>query len=381
MRAATTRAVRRDEFPILDNATYLVSHSMGAAPRGARAALDAYWNEWSESGPEAWERWLPRIAEIADGIGAIVGAPPGSTFLGPNVSLLQAAIASSLDFRDERNEIVYEALQFPSVTYVWREWEKYGARVRVVPSDDGRTIETQRILDAITERTALAVVSHAYYVSGAVADVAAIQQRCRETGALLCVDAYQTTGVYPYDVAALELDVVTGGSHKWLCGGPGCAWISVRPALLEHFRPAVTGWMAHARPFAFEDAPIVHAPSMYRFGTGTPTIPGYVAAQTGHRLVREIGVTAIREHNVRLTTLLAEGAKERGFSVPTPLEPQRRTGWIGMDFDGAERVCAQLVAERVFVDYRPGCGIRVSPHFYTTDDEIARFFEAIDELR
>lgn len=381
MRAATTRAVRRDEFPILENATYLVSHSMGAAPRGARVALDAYWNEWSESGPEAWERWLPRIAEIADGIGAIVGAPPGSTFLGPNVSLLQAAIASSLDFRDERNEIVYEALQFPSVTYVWREWEKYGARVRVVPSDDGRTIETQRILDAITERTALAVVSHAYYVSGAVADVAAIQQRCRETGALLCVDAYQTTGVYPYDVAALELDVVTGGSHKWLCGGPGCAWISVRPALLERFRPAVTGWMAHARPFAFEDAPIVHAPSMYRFGTGTPTIPGYVAAQTGHRLVREIGVTAIREHNVRLTTLLAEGATERGFSVPTPLEPQRRTGWIGMDFDGAERICAQLVAERVFVDYRPGCGIRVSPHFYTTDDEIARFFEAIDELR
>ncbi len=180
---------------------------------------------------------------------------------------------------------------------------------------------------------------------------------------------------------ALDLDVVTGGSHKWLCGGPGCGWIYIRPELLEHFHPAVTGWMAHARPFGFEPAPIEHAPSMYRFGNGTPTIPGYVVARAGHDLIREIGVERVREHNVRLTTLLAQGALEREFRVPTPLEPERRTGWIGMDFEGADKVCEALVAERVFVDYRPGCGIRVSPHFYTTQDEIARFFDALDRLR
>jgi kynureninase len=381
MRAAATQALHRDAFPILANSTYLVSHSMGAAPLGARAALDAYWEEWARDGPEAWERWLASIGEIADGIGAIVGAPRGSVFLGPNVSLLQAAIASCLDLRNERSEIVYEALQFPSVTYVWRAWQRFGARVSIVASGDGRTIPTERILDAITERTALAVLSHAYYVSGAVADVAAIQRRCREVGALLCLDAYQTTGVYPYDAAELELDIVTGGSHKWLCGGPGCGWIYVRPALLERFRPAVTGWMAHARPFAFERAPIEHAPSMYRFGNGTPTIPGYVVARAGHEFIRTVGVRAIREHNVRLTTQLAQGALERGFTVPTPLEPEKRTGWIGMDFEGAQHVCDALVAERVFVDYRPGCGIRVSPHFYTTDEEIARFFSAVDRLR
>ncbi|MBV8148393.1 MAG: aminotransferase class V-fold PLP-dependent enzyme, partial [Candidatus Eremiobacteraeota bacterium] len=323
----------------------------------------------------------PRIGEIADGIGHIIGAARESVFLGPNVSVLQAALASCLPFAKDRNEVVFEALQFPSLTYVWKEWERYGAIVRVIPSEDGRTIPTERICEAITGRTAIAVLSHAYYVSGALADIRTIQERCREVGTLLCVDAYQTTGIVPYDVTQWDLDVVVGGSHKWLCGGPGCGWIYVKPSLLKRFRPAVTGWFAHARPFGFEPAPIEHAPSMYRFATGTPTIPGYMAAKPGHDLVRDIGVSRIREHNVRLTTRLAAEALERGLRVNTPLEPERRTGWIGIDFDDSARVCRELIAQRVFVDYRPGCGIRVGPHFYTTDDEIDRFFNVLDKQR
>jgi kynureninase len=381
MATTMTHARLRDRFATLDTSTYLVSHSMGAAPLEAKTALDSYFEDWAADGPEAWERWLPRIGEIADGIGAIVGAPAGSVFLGPNVSVLQAALATCFDFRGERNEVVYESLQFPSLTYVWTEWERFGAKVRVVDSDDGRTIPTERICAAITEKTTLAVLSHAYYISGAIADVRAIQAHCRSVGAILCVDAYQTTGVYPYDVTQWDLDVVSGGSHKWLCGGPGCGWIYVKPAMLERFRPAVTGWMAHAAPFDFEPAPIVYSQSMYRFGTGTPTIPGYLVAKPGHDLIREVGVARIREHNVRLTTLLAEMALERGLRVNTPLVPEQRTGWIGIDFDDSARVSKRLLEQRVFIDYRPGCGLRVSPHFYTTDEEIVRFFTLLDRLR
>lgn len=376
-----TAALHRDEFPGLADCTYLVSHSMGAAPKGAKDALDTYWAQWVKDGPEAWDIWLPRIAQIADGIGSLIGAPAGSVFLGPNVSVMQAALATSIDFRTERNEVVYEALQFPSVTYVWREWERYGAKTRVVPSDDGRTIPTERIIAAITERTAIAVLSHAYYVSGAVADIRTIQAHCRSVGALLCVDTYQTTGVYPYDVTSWDLDIVTGGSHKWLLGGPGCGWIYVKPALLERFRPAVTGWMAHEDPFAFEDAPIRHASSMYRFGTGTPTIPGYVVAQPGHEIIARIGIARIREHNIRLTTKIAEMALERELTVNTPLVPEQRTGWIGIDFEGSHRASKELIERRVFIDYRPGCGIRLSAHFYTTDEEIDRFFTTLDSIR
>jgi kynureninase len=381
MIGSTTQPRYRDRFPILATSTYLVSHSMGAAPLGAKTALESYFDEWASEGAEAWERWLPRIAEIADGIGGIIGAPAGSTFLGPNVSTMQAALASSLTYTPARNEVVFEALQFPSLTYVWTEWQRFGAQPRIVPSDDGQTIPTERILNAITERTVIAVLSHAYYVSGAVADIRAIQQHCRNTGTLLCVDAYQTTGVYPYDVTEWDLDIVTGGSHKWLCGGPGCGWIYVKPSLREVLEPAVTGWMAHARPFSFEAAPMTWSPTMYRWGNGTPTIPGYVVAKPGHDLIKEIGVAAIREHNVRLTTMIAEMALERELQVNTPLDPRHRTGWIGIDFPGSQQVYQQLIERRVFVDYRPGCGIRVGAHFYTSDDDVRAFFETLDGVR
>jgi kynureninase len=371
----------RERFPTLARATYLVSHSMGAPPLGARDALAAYWAAWAENGPEAWERWLPEIAAIADNLGSIFNAPPGSVSLVPNVSLAQAAIASALSFEGERCEVVIEALQFPSVTYVWKAWERYGARVVDVPSEDGRTMSTDRICSAIGERTAVVALSHAAYVSGATIDVAAIAERCRETGALFVLDAYQTTGIVPFDVAALGVDAVIGGSHKWLCGGPGCGFLYIRPGVRERLEPAITGWMGHADPFAFEAAPIRLAAGAHRFNTGTPTVPGYLAARAGHDAILDVGVEAIRAHNIRLTTILAHGALARGFSVPTPLDPAKRTGWIGMDFDGADRAASALFERRVFVDYRPGCGLRVSPHFYTSDADIEAFFGAIDEIR
>ncbi|MBD5605919.1 MAG: aminotransferase class V-fold PLP-dependent enzyme [Candidatus Eremiobacteraeota bacterium] len=378
----TTTAPRlRERFPTLANATYLVSHSMGAPPLGARDALRAYWDAWAENGPEAWDRWLPEITEIADGLGSIFGAPPGSVSLVPNVSLAQAAIASARSFAAPRCNVVIEATQFPTVTYVWKAWERYGARVVEVPSDDGRTMSTDRICSAIDERTAVVALSHAAYVSGATIDVAAIAARCRETGALFVLDAYQTTGIVPFDAVALGVDVVVGGSHKWLCGGAGCGFVYVRPGLRAQLEPAITGWMGHAEPFAFEAAPIRLAEGAHRFNTGTPTVPGYLAARAGHDATRELGVEAIHAHNVRLTPVLADGALARGFDVPTPLDPQRRTGWIGMDFAGADRAAAALFERRIFVDYRPGCGLRVSPHFYTSDDDVDAFFTAVDEIR
>ncbi|MBV8645130.1 MAG: aminotransferase class V-fold PLP-dependent enzyme, partial [Candidatus Eremiobacteraeota bacterium] len=307
----------RDRFAGLDANTWLVSHSMGAPPLAARDALVRYHEQWADGGPEgAWPAWLDEARAIADGIGAIIGAPAGSIALGPNVSVLQSALASSLDLHGaERNEIVYEALQFPSLAYVWTAWERAGAKTVRVPTDDGKTIPTERICAAIGPRTAVVVLSHAYYQSGVVIDVPTIVARAREVGALVVLDAYQTTGTYPYDVVALDLDVVVGGSHKWLCGGPGCAWIYVRPTLADRFRPMVTGWFAHRDPFAFDAPPIDYATDQMRWATGTPTIPGYLVAKPGHAIIREIGVPAIREHNVRLTTRLTEGALERGWTV------------------------------------------------------------------
>ncbi|GAC1615487.1 MAG: aminotransferase class V-fold PLP-dependent enzyme [Candidatus Elarobacter sp.] len=372
----------RKRFAGLEVNTWLVSHSMGAPPLAARDALVRYHAQWADGGPEgAWPAWLDETRAVADGIGALIGARGGSVSLAPNVSVLQSALASALDLRTgDRNEIVYEALQFPSLAYVWTAWERAGAKTVRVPTDDGRTIPTDRICSAITERTAVVVLSHAYYQSGVLIDVQAIAARAREVGALVVLDAYQTTGTYPYDVVALDLDVVVGGSHKWLCGGPGCGWIYVKPALARRFEPAVTGWFAHREPFAFAPPPIEYATDQLRWATGTPPIPGYLVAKAGHDIIREIGVPAIRAHNVRLTTRLTEAAQERGWRVSTPHDARLRTGWVGIDVPGGERILHELVQRRIYVDYRPGCGLRVSAHLYTTDEEIERFLTALDAL-
>jgi kynureninase len=379
--AAPTQARARDRFAGLDKNTWLVSHSMGAPPLAARDALVRYFENWADRGPEAWPRWLDEVREIADGIGAIFNAPKNSVYLAPNVSILQSAIASALTFTPQRNEVVYEALQFPTLTYVWKAWEKMGAVTRCVPSDDGRTIPTERIIAAITERTAVVVLSHAYYQSAALIDVPAIIARAKQTGTLVVLDSYQTTGIVPFDVTALDVDIVVGGSHKWLCGGSGCGYIYVKPSIAHDFAPLVTGWFAHADPWAFAPAPMQYSDTATRWATGTPTIPGYLVARAGHDLIREIGVHAIREHSMRLTKRISDAALERGLTVNSPLNPKARTGWVGIDLPDAHRIVEELIARRVIVDFRPGCGIRVSAHFYTSDDDVANFFSELDVLR
>ncbi len=377
----TTAPSAREHFPTLAGATYLVSHSMGAPPLAVRDVLADYWSAWATEGPEAWSTWLPAVAAIADGVASLVGAAPGTVSLAPNVSLVQAAIASARTFAPERNGVVLDALQFPTVSYVWTAWAKYGARIVTIASDDGRTMSTDRICSAIDERTAIVSLSHAAYVSGSLIDVAAIQARCRESGAIFILDTYQTTGTVPLDVTALDLDVLVGGSHKWLCGGPGCAFLYVRPGLRETLAPAITGWMAHARPFAFDPAPIALATDAHRYNTGTPTVLGYLVARVGHETIAQIGLANVRAHNIRLTERIVDEARARGLTVPTPLDPAQRTGWVGIDFPGADRATAALVARRVFVDYRPSCGIRVGPHFYSSDDDIDVFFRELDAVR
>jgi len=377
----TTEPRLRDRFNGLENNTWLVSHSMGAPPKAAREALNAYYDQWAADGPEAWPSWLDQARAIGDGIGSLIGAAPGSVSLAPNVSLLQSAIASALTFTPDRNEVVYEALMFPTLAYVWTAWERAGAKTVRVPTDDGRTIATERICAAISERTAVVVLSHVYYQSSVLIDVPTIVARAKACGAIVVLDTYQTTGIVPYDVVDLDLDVVVGGSHKWLCGGPGCGFIYVRPELRDRFAPMVTGWFAHRDPFAFDAPPMDYATDALRWATGTPTIPGYIVAKAGHDLIREAGVANIRAHNARLTQHITDTALERGWRVNSPHAVADRGGWVGIDVPEGDRVTHELFERhRIIVDYRPGCGIRVSAHMYTTDAEVAHFLGKMTEI-
>ena len=369
----------RAEFPILERTTYLVSNSLGAMPRATRERLMEYADEWDEWGVRAWARgWWEMPRAVGDGIAPLIGAGAGEVVMLPNVSAAVASVVSALDYGAGRDTIVTTELDFPSVRYVYDGLAtRLGARVTAVPSDDGGlTIDTERLLAAIDERTRLVAVSHVLFRSAYIMDAHAICRRAREVGALVLLDAYHAVGVIPVDVKALGVDFYVGGVLKWLCGGPGGAFLYASPGASERHAPGVTGWQAHARPFAFEPE-MEFAAGAQRWLGGTPPIPALHAAIEGPRIIREAGIEAIRAKSMRQTARLVELAEARGYTVHAPRDPARRGGTVAFDVDHGYEVAQYLLARDVVVDYRPGAGIRVAPHFYTTDAELETAVSAI----
>ena len=383
-RAATATdplLVYRSEFPILERSTYLVSNSLGAMPRGVPDRLAEYVDQWAEFGVRAWANgWWEMPVTVGDEIAPLIGASPGEVAMLPNVTIAQTAVFSALDYAPPRDAIVMTELDFPSVRYAYDQLaRRLGARIVVVPSDDGVSIDTERLLRAIDERTRLVAISHVLFRSAYIMDVDAICRRAHEVGALVSLDSFHAVGVIPVDVKACEVDFLTGGVLKWLCGGPGGCFVYASPAMNERVAPSFTGWQAHARPFAFEPE-MVYASNAWRWLSGTPAIPALFAAIEGPRIVRRAGIQNIREKSVRQTERLIDLADARGYGVTAPRDPARRGGTVAFDVPHAYGVAQALLAENVLVDYRPNAGIRIAPHFYTTDDELERAVPVIDEI-
>ena len=353
-------AAWRGEFPILASTTYLISNSLGAMPRGARERLTAYADLWASRGVRAWEEeWWEQPARVGDQVAALLGAPPGSVTMLPNVTLAEAAVLSCFEPAGRRTKIVFEDENFPSVQYFYSRQPGY--RATPVPKE--------RLLDAIDEETLLVPISHVLFKSAYVQDAAAIVEKAHRVGALVVLDVFQSVGVLPLDVTALGVDFAVGGCLKWLCGGPGNAFLYVRPDLRGTLEPKLTGWAAHRQPFDFAPLPMEDADTAYRFLNGTPVVPCLYAAEEGLRIVGEVGVEAIRAHSLRLTDQLIAKADAAGLPSITPRDHARRGGTVAVNPPGAEAICRELLARDILVDYRPDAGIRIAPHFYNTEDE------------
>jgi len=370
----------RSEFPILERSTYLVSNSLGAMPRAVPDRLAEYVDLWAERGVRAWtEGWWELPGSVGNEIAPLIGADAGELVMMPNVSLAQATILSSVRYTAPRNRIVMTELDFPSVRYVYDHLAtRLGAEIVVVPSDDGITIDSDRLLNAIDERTALVAISHVLFRSAFIMDLEAICERAHRHGALVSADSFHAVGVIPVDVKRSGVDFLTGGVLKWLCGGPGGCFLYASPAVRTTLEPSLTGWMGHTRPFSFEPD-MEYAPNVYRWLGGTPVIPALYAAIEGPRLVRRAGIDAIRAKSQRQTGRLIELADARGYEVYAPRDPAQRGGTVAFAVPHAYEVSRFLLARDIVIDYRPKAGIRVAPHFYTRDDELETAVAAIDE--
>jgi kynureninase len=373
-------AERRSDYPVLATTTYLASHTLGAMHRDTPARLEEYGRLWATQGVTAWETWQPEMTRVADLVGAVVGAPAGSTVLRQNVADLLAAVVSCLDLSGRRNRIVYaDDVEWPGSHYLLQEQHRLGADVVTVPiSDDGGiTVDEERLVEAIDDRTALVYVSKVLFRTASVIDVAPIIEAAHAAGALVVVDAYQAAGTVPIDVTALDVDICLGGSVKYLCGGPGAGWMYVAPRLVDLLRPATVGWFGHARPFDFAFSEIEYAEGVARFAGGTPGVPSAYAAAPGYQAILDVGVHRIRERSQSLTQRLVAAAVAHGWTLNSTLDAERRGGHVAFDPGDAQRVHDRLIARGVVLDFRPGVGLRASPHFYNTADEVDAFVEAV----
>jgi kynureninase len=371
----------RSQFPILDRTTYLISNSLGAMPRAVYAAMQGYADLWATRGVRAWEeRWWMLAADVGDQIGALMNAPKGSISTHQNVTTCQAIVASCFDWSGRRNKVVYSDMNFPSVMYFWQAQQKRGARVHLVKTDDGITVPIERLLAAIDEETLLVPISHVIFRSAYINDAKAIIEKAHRVGAMVVLDTFQSLGTLPVDIRELDADFACGGVLKWLCGGPGVAYLYVRPDLGNKLQPTFTGWTAHENPFAFEVGPIRYTEPPYRFMNGTPHIPALEACRPGLKIISEVGVERIRQKSKRQTAKLIELADQHGWRVNTPRDPEQRGGTVSIDMPDSQEVSRELLRRDILVDWRPKAGIRMSPHFYNTDEEIDTAIRAVEEI-
>ena len=371
----------RSEFPILEKTVYLISHSLGAMPRATYDRLHEYADIWATRGVRAWaEGWWDMPVTVGNEIARIIGADPGTVVMHQNVSVCQSLVLSCLKPTPQRNKIVYSELNFPSVMYVYEAHARDGnLKIDIVKSDDGITVPLERMLAAIDESTLLVPFSHVLFKSAFLQDAKAIIDRAHEVGAMVVLDTYQSAGTVPFSVKELNADFATGGSVKWLCGGPGAGYLYVRPDLQNTLEPKTTGWMAHEAPFAF-DTNLHYASDITRFLHGSPAIPALYAAISGYQIINEIGLEKIRAKNMRQTDYLISLAEEAGFRVTSPKNAAQRGGTITVAHEHAAAMAKELIRREFIIDYRPGAGIRISPHFYTTDDELELVIQEMKKI-
>ena len=381
MTASDSFSKWRAEFPILDTCTYLVSHSLGAMPRRTSAALQEYADAWSRRGVRAWhEGWWELGRTTGDLLAPILGVEPGTISMHQNVSVIMGMIASCFTYDGPRRKIVLTDLEFPTNMYLFEGYRRFGADIVYVPSDDGMRTKLERLLEAIDERTVLVPLSLVLFRSAYVQDARAVIDKAHRVGAHVILDVYQAAGTLPLAIAALGADFAVGGSVKWLCGGPGAGYLYVRPDLVRRLEPGLIGWAAHADPFSFATGPIVYADGVERFQSGTPNVPALYAARSGYEIVAEVGVPAIREKSLRLTRRIMDHASRRGYRLNTPDVDAERGGAVIVDVPGGDIVSAELIRRNVIVDYRPGAGIRIAPHFYNDDRDIDTALSVLDEI-
>ncbi len=366
----------RGEFPILARRTYLNSCSLGALSLRSEAYLREFTDRWHEMGASAWYgHWLGRVEDLRGRVAAFLDTTPRELALLPSTSAALSMIAESIP-PEGRTRVVCTELDFPTLAYQWAV--KPEIELVVLRSEDGIGIDPAQFAEAVDERTLFLATSHVFFTTGFEQDIAKLAEIARAAGAYSLIDGYQGAGQVELRLPSTGVDFYTSGPLKWLCGGPGLAYLYVRAELVERLRPRITSWFAAERQFDFDLESFEYRADARRFELGTPALPTIHTALGGQEIVDEVGLSGIVARNRALTEHLVACAGSAGFEVRVP-PAERRTAIVMIPHADPAGAVRHLARHDVIVDHRPGF-VRVSPHFYNTEAEIERCVEALASL-
>jgi kynureninase len=369
----------RDQFPILQKKTYLNSGSLGALSERSMQNMTRFMTTWNEWGAHAWDNiWLDEVDRARRTFATLIGAQPHEIAIAPNVSTALSSIASAFDY-SERNNVVMSDMDFPTLTYQWLVKQRLGVECRFAHSTDHIYISPAAFAPLVDDRTALVATSRVCDTSGYIQDIRAIADIAHKHEAYLLVDDYQGTGQIPLDVNALDIDVLVTGSLKWLLGGPGLAFIYVREGLIPLVQPTIAGWFGERDQFQFKNETFEFRPNTSRLEMGTPAMAAVYSALGGLDMIQEVSVQSICERSRYLTNDLIARAREHGWIVCAPQEPELRGSLVVLELPGAPTIVRELLSRNIIVDHRPG-SVRISPNFYNTIEENAIVIDAITEI-
>jgi len=362
----------REQFPVTKNKVFLNHAAQSPLPKPVVEAVNKYAKEFSNSGKTS--------IDCADGgkthFARLVGAKAGEIALIENTSVGLNIAANVLDY-PPGSKIVTTDLEYPSVVYPWLS-KSLGVTVEYVKSVDGKIL-LDDMEKAVDDKTVAVAISHVEYANGFRNDLRVLSDIVHEHGAYLVVDAIQSVGTMPVDVQRDDVDFLMASCYKWLLSPHGAGYMYVKDELIEKYEPPFVGW-ASVEPETFETADFYDiwnlnlSKTASRFEIGSPCTISLVGAKEAMKILLQFGIENVRKRIMKLTDRVINSAQDLGLRLQTPKEKQCRSGIVNFTIGRPQKLVEKLEKKGVVVSARAN-GLRVSPHFYNTEEEIDMLME------
>lgn len=366
------------EFPIRERYIYMNHAGVAPIPSSTQAAISEFARTAAEEGPVNYAAWLHAMAIAREASGQLINADPNDICFikSTNHGLLIAA--NSINWKSGDN-IVGFAHEFPANILPWKNLSYLGVEFRAVPEQEDYSYSFDDIISRIDSRTRLLAISWVEYSTGIRNDLDKLSALCREKGILFCVDGIQGLGVLPIDVQKTPIDFLMADGHKWLLAPEGCGILYVNRDVIPQLNNSMTGWCGLKNPQDYDNTVQEYKPTAKRFEEGSHNLLAINALGTSIRLLLAEGSDSICHKISKLTQQLIDGAKTKGYNVITPDQWENRAGIVSIvkDDQDVNAVAKSLLDEHNIVIAARRGFLRISPHFYNTEDEIARLLELL----